>query len=190
MFVPASQRISAGDVYFKAEDGMKAVVDRYRKDLAALDARASGRVTPGMLAPVRVALPGQDAKVKLEEVATVGVRDGTTLVVTVFEEQTLKAVEQAIYDAKLPGVIPQKTDQRTIKVPIPKPTVEARQQLATTAQRHAEDARVHVRKHHQTAAKKGGFKKHSEELDELQKLCDRYIGEVDKILTEAKKKAK
>ena len=48
-----------------------------------------------------------------------------------------------------------------------RPTVEARQQLATTAQRHAEDARVHIRKHHQTAIKKGGFKKHSEELDEV-----------------------
>ena len=86
MFVPASQRISAGDVYFKAEDGMKAAVERYRKDLAALDARASGRVTPSMLAPVRVALHGHDAKVRLEEVATVGVREGTTLIVTVFEE--------------------------------------------------------------------------------------------------------
>ena len=34
--------------------------------------------------------------------------------------QNLKAVEQAIYEAKLPGVIPQKADASTIKIPIPK----------------------------------------------------------------------
>ena len=57
-FIPGSQRILAGDVYYKAEDGMKAAVEKYRKDLANLEARASGRVTPALLAPVRPALPG------------------------------------------------------------------------------------------------------------------------------------
>ncbi|GJE86445.1 ribosome-recycling factor [Phanerochaete sordida] len=183
--VPGSQQILAGEVYFKAEDAMKATVDRYRKEVADMETRATGRVTPAMLGPVRVVAGGN--KVRLEEVATVGVREGTTLVVTVFEEQTLKAVETGIYDAKLPGVIPQRVDARTIRVPIPKPTVEARHALYTTAQRHAEDARVHIRKHHQGAVKKGAFKKHSQELDELQELCDKYVKDVDGILAEMKK---
>ena len=84
--IPFSQRILAGEVYFKAEDSMKATVDKYRKDLVNLEARASGRVTPALLAPVRVPLPDVESKVKLEEIATVGVREGTTLLVTVFEE--------------------------------------------------------------------------------------------------------
>lgn len=69
---------------------MKAIIERYRKDVAALETRASGRVTPAMLSPVRVHLPGHEGAevrgVRLEEIATVGVKEGTTLLVTVFEE--------------------------------------------------------------------------------------------------------
>lgn len=85
-----------------------------------------------------------------------------------------------------------------------RPTVEARLALYTTAQRSAEDTRVHVRKQHTAAIKKGNFAKRSQQLDEvrveaaqldfrrltssqLQGLCDKYIGEVDKILAEMKK---
>ncbi|KAI0689575.1 ribosome recycling factor domain-containing protein [Cytidiella melzeri] len=188
-FVPASQRIAAGEVYHKAEESMKSSVERFRKEVSSLETRASGRVTTGLLAPVRVKLPtSSDSKgVRLEEVATVGVRDGTTLVVTVFEEHTLKHVENAIYEAKLPGLNPQRADSRTIKIPVPKPTVEARYALYSTAQRHAEDSRTHIRKQHSMSVKKGGFKKFTQEFNELQELNDRYIKEVDKVLAELKK---
>lgn len=86
-FVPGSQRIAAGEVYHKAEEHMKSSSDRFRKEVSSLETRASGRVTTNLLAPVRVQLPDHDGRgVRLEEVATVGVRDGTTLVVTVFED--------------------------------------------------------------------------------------------------------
>ena len=85
--IPTSQRIRAGDVYYKAEDAMKLVVEWYRKEVGTMEARASGRVTPAVLSPVRVKLHGSNKPARLEEVATVGVREGTTLVVTVFEEQ-------------------------------------------------------------------------------------------------------
>ncbi|KAI0089539.1 ribosome recycling factor domain-containing protein [Irpex rosettiformis] len=187
-FVPGSQRIAAGESYVKAEESMKSTVERFRKEVSGLETRASGRVTTGLLAPVRVKLPDGDSKgVRLEEVATVGVRDGTTLIVTVFEEHTLKHVEQAVYDAKLPGLNPQRADSRTIKIPVPKPTVEARHALYTTAQRHAEEARVHIRKQHSASVKKGGFKKFTQEFDELQELTDKYIKEVDKVLADLKK---
>jgi ribosome recycling factor len=86
-FVPGSQRIAAGEFHHKAEESMKAYLERFRKEVSSLETRASGRVTTGLLAPVRVKLPEHDSKgVRLEEVATVGVREGTTLMVTVFEE--------------------------------------------------------------------------------------------------------
>ncbi|EMD34806.1 hypothetical protein CERSUDRAFT_54801 [Gelatoporia subvermispora B] len=170
---------------------MQAYVDKFRKDVATLEQRANGRVTPAMLSPVRVAVPEYESAdgrgVKLEEVATVGVRDGTTLIVTVFEEQTLKHVEKALYDAKLPGVVPQKADSRTIKIPIPKPTVETRLAMFSTAQRQAEDTRVLIRKQHQASVKKGGYEKHAPEIKEFQTLLDKFLAEVDKILAEAKK---
>lgn len=88
--VPGSQQKAAGAEYARAEEKMKGAVDRFRKDVAALELRASGRVTPAVLAPVRVTVPenkGGDGKShRLEELATVGVREGTTLLVTVFDE--------------------------------------------------------------------------------------------------------
>ncbi|KZT22720.1 ribosome recycling factor [Neolentinus lepideus HHB14362 ss-1] len=186
--VPGSQAIQASEEYTQTQTKMHAAVDWFRKEVAALETRASGRVMPSMLDPVRVTLKNGE-RVRLDEVATVGVREGSTLVVTVFEEgvSILKFVEQGIYDAKLPSVVPQKQDSRTIRIPIPKPTVEARTALYTSAHRQAEDCRVQIRKHHAAALKKGKFGKRSKELEEFQKLVDKEIGEVDKILTQMKK---
>ena len=45
--------------------------------------------------------------------------------------------------------------------------MEARHALFNTAQKHAEDARVHIRKQHSASLKKGGFKKFTQEFDEV-----------------------
>lgn len=66
---------------------MLEMLDKYKKEVAELEVRATGRVTPAVLSPVRVVLPHSEGKgVRLEEIATVGVREGTTLIITVFEE--------------------------------------------------------------------------------------------------------
>ncbi|EPQ53424.1 ribosome recycling factor [Gloeophyllum trabeum ATCC 11539] len=184
--VPGSQAIHSSPEYVSTQQKMSAAVDYFRKETSVLESRASGRVMPSLLDPVRVTLKDGE-RVKLDEVATVGVRDGSVLVVTVFEEGNLKHVETAIYDAKIPSVVPQKQDSRTIRIPIPKPTVEARHALYTTAHRLAEECRVQIRKHHSAALKKGKFDKHSKEIEEFQKLTDQQIAEVDKILTQMKK---
>ncbi|KAF9465094.1 ribosome recycling factor domain-containing protein [Collybia nuda] len=178
---------AAQQEYAKAETSMQGSVEWYRKECAMVETRASGRITPALLSPVRVKLPNSTSDCKLEEVATVGVRDGSTLLITVFEEHTIKFVEQALYDSKIPNIVPQRQDSRTIKIPIPKPTVEARSALYTAAHRKAEDIRVQIRKQYQTSVKRGKYAKHSIELEEFQKLNDRYVAEVDKILASLKK---
>ena len=89
-FVPGSQlRFDSEETraeYAKTESKMATVVDWFRKEVAGFETRASGRVTPALLSPVRVeSRRGQT--VKLEEVATVGIKDGSVLLVTVFDEQ-------------------------------------------------------------------------------------------------------
>lgn len=89
--VPGSQKRLTDEFaieeYEKADKKMQAAVEWYRKELAGLEMRASGRVTPALLAPVRVTLPDSEGQtLRLEEVATVGVREGSTLLVTVFDE--------------------------------------------------------------------------------------------------------
>ncbi|KAI6114518.1 ribosome recycling factor domain-containing protein [Pisolithus sp. B1] len=182
--VPGSRQLltteEARSEYHKAEVKMSSTVEWFRKEVAAFETRASGRVTPSLLAPVRVEVHGKgNDPVKLEEIATVGVKDGSLLIVTVFDENNMKGVEQAIYDAKLPGIVPQRQDTRTIRIPIPKPTVEARTAL--------EESRVQIRRVHQASVKKGKYEKHSVELDEFRRLVEKNAAEIDKILAHMKK---
>ncbi|KAF8189933.1 ribosome recycling factor domain-containing protein [Mycena galopus ATCC 62051] len=172
--------------YAKADEKMKAAIEWYRKECAGVESRATGRVTPAVLDSVRVKLPNSDREFRLDEVATVGVREGSTLLITIFEEDNMKHVEKALYDSKLPNIVPQKHDSRTIKIPIPKPTVESNTAMVTAASRKAEDVRVQIRKLHQTSVKRGNYKKHSIELEEFQKLSDRHIAEVEKIVANLK----
>jgi hypothetical protein len=102
--IPGSQQVlsnpAAREEHTRASAAMANSVEWFKREVAQLDARASGRVTPQLLDPVRVSLPpppphkeegaaasSAPSKVRLEELATVGVRDGSTLVVTVFEPQ-------------------------------------------------------------------------------------------------------
>ncbi|KIY48444.1 ribosome recycling factor [Fistulina hepatica ATCC 64428] len=163
---------------------MKGPVDYFRKECSLVEVRASGRVMPAVLDPVRVKMG--NAVSRLHDLATIGVRDGSMLLVTLFDEQNMKAVEGAIYEAKLPGIVPQRLDVRTIKIPVARPTVETRNNLLAGAQRKAEEARVHIRKHLKTSVKKGCYEKHSIELEEFNKVAHKYIAEVDKILVDLK----
>ena len=88
--IPGSQQVLIGEApaeYEKADAKMKSAVDWFRRECAAMEMQGSGRVTPDVLKPVRVVLPESDgADCGLNEIATVGVRDGTTIIVTVFAE--------------------------------------------------------------------------------------------------------
>lgn len=88
--IPGSQQAISDPTqaaeYEKCSSKMSTAVQWFRREVAQMETRASGRVTPQLLAPVRVKYGGESADgVRLEEVATVGVRDGSTLIVTVFE---------------------------------------------------------------------------------------------------------
>ncbi|TFK21728.1 ribosome recycling factor [Coprinopsis marcescibilis] len=173
--------------YNKADTTMKTAVDWFKKECSGFETRASGRVTPAILSPVKVKLPDDPKEYRLEELATVGVREGTTLLITLFEGHNMKHVESALYTCDIPGVVPHKQDSLTIKVPIPKPTIEARHDLYNGAKKKAEEIRMQVRKQHTLSLKRGKFEKHSVEIEEFQKLTDRYIGEIDKILKDLQK---
>lgn len=88
-FVPGSQQPITDEAalaeYNKADGTMKTAVEWFRKECQGFETRASGRVTPALLSPVRVKLA--EREYRLEEIATVGVRDGSILLVTLFDEK-------------------------------------------------------------------------------------------------------
>ncbi|KAK0434226.1 hypothetical protein EV421DRAFT_1352429 [Armillaria borealis] len=109
------------------------------------------------------------------------------LVVTVFDEDNLKHVEAAIYDAKIPSITPQRQDTRTLRILVPKPTLDAKSSVVTGAGKKAEDARVQCRKLHQASVKKGKYEKRSVEVEVFQDLIDKHIADIDKIVADMKK---
>jgi ribosome recycling factor len=115
----------------------------------------------------------------------------------------MKHIEKGIYEAKIPQVVPQRQDSRTIRVPIPKPTVEARHELYATFHKKAEEVRTQIRHAQSEGMKKGKWTKYTVEAEEVralnyvflgadlflqfQKLMKRYVADVDKILADLKK---
>jgi ribosome recycling factor len=147
----------------------------------------TGRAHPSILDGVMVPYYGTDTP--LRQVANVIAEDARTLALTVFERGMIQAVEKAILTADL-GLNPA-TSGTTIRVPMPALTEETRKGYTKQARQEAENARVAVRNIRRDAI--GQLKdllkekEISEDDDrraqeEVQKLTDKYIAEVDKAL--------
>jgi ribosome recycling factor len=149
----------------------------------------TGRAHPGLLETVKVHAYGTD--MPLNQVGSVGVPEARLLTVQVWDRALVGAVEKAIRDAGL-GLNPA-SDGQLVRVPIPLLTAERRNDLAKTAHKYAEGARVAVR-----AVRRDGMeqvKTHEKKHDigedmakdwstEVQKLTDAYIKRVDEVLAE------
>ncbi len=152
----------------------------------------TGRAHPGLLEPVRVVAYGSE--MPLNQVGTVGAPEPRMLTVQVWDKSMVSAVEKAIREAGL-GLNPA-ADGMLVRVPIPQLTTERRNELAKTAHKYAEGAKVSVR-----GVRRDGMeqiktfeKKHEigEDVaknwqDDVQKLTDQYIKKVDDSLADKEK---
>lgn len=146
----------------------------------------TGRAHPAMLNGVMVSYYGSD--VPLNQVASVGVEDARTLVVQPFERQMVSAVDKAIRESDL-GLNPISAD--VIRVPLPALTEETRRNMQKLARTEAENAKVairNIRRDLMNDIKELLKEKEITEDDErrtgddVQKLTDKYVGEVDRML--------
>ena len=101
----------------------------------------TGRAHPGLLEPVKVHAYGTE--MPLTQVGSVGVPEARMLTVQVWDRGLVGAVEKAIRDSGL-GLNPA-SDGQLVRVPIPQLTTERRTELAKTAHKYAEGAKVAVR---------------------------------------------
>ncbi|MBN8900148.1 MAG: ribosome recycling factor [Rhodospirillales bacterium 69-11] len=152
----------------------------------------TGRAHPGLLEPVRVTAYGTE--MPLNQVGTVGAPEPRMLTVQVWDKSMVSAVEKAIRESGL-GLNPA-ADGMLVRVPIPQLTTERRNELAKTAHKYAEGAKVAVRGVRRDGMEqiKGFEKKHEigEDVaktwqDEVQKLTDQYIKRVDESLADKEK---
>ena len=147
----------------------------------------TGRAHPGILDTVMVSYYGSDTP--LRQVANVNVEDSRTLALTVFDKSMIQAVEKAILISDL-GLNPA-TSGTTIRVPMPALTEETRKGYTKQARQESENARVAVRNIRRDAlAQLKDLEKEKEisedeerrAADEIQKVTDHAVEEVDKLL--------
>jgi ribosome recycling factor len=170
--------------------------ERMKKTLESLDHAfakiRTGRAHPSILDSVMVSYYGTDTP--LRQVANVIAEDSRTLALTVFDKSMIQAVEKAIMTSDL-GLNPA-TAGTTIRVPMPALTEETRKGFTKQARAEAENARVAVRNIRRDAlaqlkdlVKEKEISEDDERrgADDVQKLTDKFVGEVDKALENKEK---
>ncbi|EPB8036239.1 ribosome recycling factor [Pseudomonas aeruginosa] len=147
----------------------------------------TGRAHPSILDSVMVSYYGADTP--LRQVANVTVEDSRTLALAVFDKSMIQAVEKAIMTSDL-GLNPS-TAGTTIRVPMPALTEETRKGYTKQARAEAEQARVSVRNIRRDALAQLKDLQKEKEIsedeerragDDVQKLTDKFIGEIEKAL--------
>lgn len=172
------------DVKKTAEQKMKKSLEALKTDLGKV---RTGRAHTGLLDHVTVDYYGTPTAIP--QVANVTLIDGRTIGVTPWEKKMAPAIEKAIRDSDL-GLNPS-TMGEVVRVPMPALTEERRKDLIKVVRHEGENARVAVRNVRRDAnnhlkdllkQKKVAEDEERRAQDDIQKLTDRYIAEIDKML--------
>ena len=172
------------DVKKTAEQKMQKSLDALKTDLGKV---RTGRAHTGILDHITVDYYG--TQMPLSQVANLTLLDARTIGIAPWEKKMGSVIEKAIRDSDL-GLNPA-TQGDLIRVPMPALTEERRRELIKVVKGEAENAKVAVRNlrrdanHHlKELLKKKEVSEDDEHRaqDDVQKLTDRFIAEIDKIL--------
>ena len=172
------------DVKKTADQKMHKSIETLKADLAKI---RTGRAHTGLLDHIHVDYYG--TTMPLPQVANVTLADARTIGVQPWEKKMIPVVEKAIRDSDL-GLNPA-TSGDMIRVPMPALTEERRRDLIKVVHKEAEGARIAVRNIRRDAneqlKKLLKDKQCSEDEerrahDELQKLTDRFVAEIDQLM--------
>eukprot|EP00803_Ostreobium_quekettii_P006075 evm.model.scf_554.5 EVM.evm.TU.scf_554.5 scf_554:72770-74035(-) len=164
----------------EVEATMQRVIERLKGELANI---RPGRASPGMLDHVEVRAYGE--RMPLKSLAAVSVRDPQLLAATVFDPATADAVAKAIRESPLQLTAQLEEGGSEILVPLPRPTREGLAAMARVAGKEAEAAKVGVRQARKAGMDAAGGLGGEDDVKraerDVQRLTDRYIGEVERI---------
>jgi ribosome recycling factor len=172
------------EVKKSAEQKMAKSVEALKADLGKV---RTGRAHTGLLDHIHLDYYG--SMMPLAQVANVTLADARTIAVQPWEKKMIPAVEKAIRDSDL-GLNPA-TSGDVIRIPMPALTEERRRELTKVVHKDAENARIAVRNIRRDAnehLKKLLKDKQCAEDEErhaqqdVQKLTDRFIAEIDRIM--------
>ena len=181
--------MTIADVKKNAQERMNKSIDTLRADLAKV---RTGRAHTGILDHIMVEYYGSPTA--LTQVANVTLIDARTIGVQPFEKKMLSTVEKAIRDSDL-GLNPSSQGD-VIRVPTPALTEERRKEMVKLVKSEAEDAKIAIRNirpdANESLKKLVKDKACSEDderraSDEVQKLTDKFVIDVDKMVAEKEK---
>jgi ribosome recycling factor len=171
------------DIYNEAESRMKGAIQALEEDLAGI---RTGRASPGLIEKLSIDYYGTPTP--LIQLASIGVPEPRSLLIRPFDPSTLKTIERSIQASDL-GLTPN-NDGKTIRLNLPPLTQERREELSKIVHNRVEEARIAVRNVRRDEMKdlqefekekllSEDEKKRGE--DQLQKITDRYIEEINAI---------
>lgn len=181
--------MNIAEIRKSTEQKMHKSVETLKHDLRKI---RTGRAHTGLLDHIQVDYYG--ALVPLAQVANVGLADARTITVQPWEKKMVAVIEKAIRESDL-GLNPA-THGDVIRVPMPPLTEERRRELAKVVRHEGETAKVAVRNlrrdaiaHLKELLKKKEVSEDEERRaqDEVQKLTDRFVAEIDKLIAEKEK---
>lgn len=147
----------------------------------------TGRANPGLLDGIEVEYYGNPTPLK--QVASITVEDARTLAISPWEKNLVPVIEKALLKSDL-GITPASAGE-VIRVPLPALTEQNRRDLARQAKQEAENARIAIRNIRRDAIadirelvkeKEVAEDEAHRAEDNIQKLTDRRVAEVDKAL--------
>jgi ribosome recycling factor len=157
-------------------------VEALHRDLAGI---RTGRASPGLIENLKIDYYG--AATPLNQLATITVPEARLLVIQPWDRSAMGIIEKSILKSDL-GLNPN-NDGKVIRLQIPQLTAERRKDLAKMVHKRVEEGRVAVRNCRRDGLERLRALQKNKELsdddekraqDQLQKLTDRYIAEVDR----------
>jgi ribosome recycling factor len=181
--------MSAAQIKTNADQKMQKSIEAFKANLAKI---RTGRANPGILEHIMVDYYGNPTPIS--QVANLGLADARTINVTPWEKNMVAVVEKAIRDSDL-GLNPA-TQGFVIRVPMPPLTEERRKELTKVVKSEGEETKIAIRnlrrdanEHLKRLIKDKEISEDEERRaqDEIQKLTDRFVADVDKLVVEKDK---
>jgi ribosome recycling factor len=171
------------DVKRDTDSRMSRAIDAMERDFGAI---RTGRASTALVERLGVEYYGTSTP--LNQLASISVPEAHSIVIQPWDRSALGAIEKAIQRSDL-GLTPN-VDGTIVRLNIPPLTEERRRELVRLVHKRMEEARVEIRNHRREAAdeikraeREGevGADDARRELDQLQKLTDRWTAEVDRV---------
>jgi ribosome recycling factor len=165
------------------DEKMKNSIKLFRADLATI---RTGHASPALVEHIKVEYAG--VPTSLNQIAGISAPEASLLVIQPWDKSCINDIIKALQKSEL-GLNPN-NDGTLIRIAVPPLSEERRQELIKVVHRHAEERRIAVRNLRHEAMnglktlekdKKISQDEHKRALDQLQKITDAFIAEVDKL---------